>query len=66
MSRISLARIGLLLVVAIEGGRVTLADEFDDFAGDLNHAWSQTNNVQMLSVINTRLSSNTNSFSESF
>jgi len=36
------------------------ADEIGDFVISLNNAWGQTNNAQMLTLINGRLQTNTN------
>ncbi|MCZ7592906.1 MAG: hypothetical protein M5U15_12545 [Kiritimatiellae bacterium] len=61
MNRISSrAAVGSLLVLGVLIGAVAFADEFDDFAEDLNQAWVQTNNVQMLNLIGARLSADTN------
>lgn len=48
-----------LLAIALVAGS-TLADEYDDYAASLNQAWVQTNGSQMISLINTRLGSETN------
>lgn len=60
MRRTYLLAAGALLLAGIFATTPAIADELDDFAEDLNEAWSQTNTVQMLSLINTRLSSDTN------
>lgn len=48
-----------ILAIALVAGS-TLADEYDDYAASLNQAWAQTNQTQMISIINARLSSETN------
>jgi hypothetical protein len=42
------------------GGACCLADSVDDFVSSINQAWSQTNNTQVLQIIDTRLASNSN------
>ena len=47
----------VFITVAMGG---VFADDIDDFVSALNQAWSQTNDVQTLQVINSRLATNTN------
>ena len=50
----------ILAVAAIFGAVLTMADAIDDFVASLNQAWSQSNDTEVLQIINTRLASDAN------
>lgn len=52
--------LALLFVLGAAVTSLVMADSIDDFVSALNQAWSQTNDVQALQVINDRLSADTN------
>lgn len=52
-------QLALILFMAIYPHFIN-ADELDDFVDDVNSAWSSTNDSQVVTLINQRLSQNTN------